>query len=152
MGSNRRIAPSVQVCAPIAFIRAASNLPTAPSFFSANFHSPIPAIPNTPGSRSFPAPVTKRSPDADPQIKNSHFRLEFITLGDELWTGSSSRRGPRSVSRSELLPCAALIPVSCPSRARADKLQITSVRQGGNVLAIGNPGVTPCSSVSRKES
>jgi len=67
--------PWMLAAVPIVFILAASNLPTAPSSSCAISPLAIPASPSIPASPFSPATVTKRSPDANPQIDDSHLLL-----------------------------------------------------------------------------
>src|SRR5712664_9176 len=123
---------------------AASNPRAAPSSSSAISPSPIPVSPSIPVSRSSPVTVTRRSSEANLRFSDSHFLHRVISLYGKLGTGSSSRRGPRMASRSELILCAALFLLSCPSRALADRLQITSNPSGATVELDGVAvGTTP---------
>jgi len=64
--------PWMLASVPIVFILAGSNLPTAPSSSCAISPLAIPASPSIPASPFSPVTVTKRSPDANPQIDDSH--------------------------------------------------------------------------------
>src|SRR5258708_9446137 len=134
---------STPASAPIASTLASSNRRGAPSSSFAIFLSPIPVSPNIPASPSSPATVTKRSPDANPEISDT-FLNEVSSLCGKLKTGSSSRRGPRMAFRSELTLCAALFVLACPAPIFADKLQITSNPSGATVELDGVAvGTTP---------
>src|SRR5713226_6579018 len=134
---------STPASAPIASTLASSNPRAAPSSSSAISLSPIPVSPNIPASPFSPVTVTKRSPDANPEISDMYFN-EVSSLCGKLKTVSSSRRGPRMASRSELTLCAALFLLACPAPIFADKLQITSNPSGAAVEIDGvAAGTTP---------
>jgi len=78
MHGNRRMTPKLLASVPIAFILAASNPPTALSSSCAISPLAIPASPSIPASPFSPATVTKRSPDSNPQISDSHFLYDII--------------------------------------------------------------------------
>src|SRR5258708_10796582 len=132
---------STPASAPIASTLASSNPRAAPSSSFAISLSPIPVSPNIPASPSSPATVTKRSPDANPEISDT-FKNEVSSLCGKLRTASFSRRGPRLASRSELPLCAALFLLACPAPIFADKLQITSNPSGATVELDGVAVVT----------